>query len=51
MPGAENFFGRISMQHIADALEEAAKPASAVTLAFEKVHMPRSRRRRSKVQD
>jgi ParB family chromosome partitioning protein len=38
-PTAENFFGRISKQRIAEALEEAGKPASAVTLAFKKADL------------
>jgi ParB family chromosome partitioning protein len=38
-PTAENFFGRISKPRIAEALAEAGKPASAITLAFKKADL------------
>ncbi len=38
-PTAENFFGRISKPRIAEALKEASRPASALTLAFKKADL------------
>jgi ParB family transcriptional regulator, chromosome partitioning protein len=38
-PTAENFFGRVSKSQIAEALEEAGKPAGVGTLAFKKADL------------